>query len=623
MADKQDKVIKVSERFSLVVFEDESQPSFVEKKGKPYIYYGKKNDYPQYLLYLYNNSSKHMALVNGKVNYIMGKGWSFDKNLPDQSKIKAFVDSANSDGENLFEVSEKCALDMEIFNGAYVQIEWGKNGEIASIYHVDYSTVRSNKDNSMFFVSDEWVTEKSDGTIVTNSRPKFEEFHAYNPKNTSGTQILYIKKYHPGVDTYTLPTYRGSNTWIEIDIEIGNYHLSNVKGGFFANKLINLNNGLPSEEEKQKTESMFKKKFSGVTGQRFVICYNDTPEGAATVQDLSISESDKIFDLLNKTAQQEILTGHNVVSPMLFGIKTEGQLGGNNELRTAYEIFQNTYVSKKQQWIERTINMIAAKAGITSPNPLQILPTEPVSYQFTEATLARVMTDDEIRERAGLPPRSVAPGATQQFTGSEDEKDADVFAGFGYDRTKYEVIKSSQVTFMNDDDEMEHFASTMGAITSIQEQILAILKKDPLTTQQALSDSLGESLEMINEAIYDLVYNELLEVKKEVKDGETLVRRQPINNADELIKNIEPENRSIQVLYSYEGPKDDKNRPFCKRLLELNRLYSRADIEKISTRLQYSVWTRRGGWYTIPGTNTHRPYCRHSWKSNVVVKRRS
>jgi len=34
--------------------------------------------------------------------------------------------------------------------------------------------------------------------------------------------------------------------------------------------------------------------------------------------------------------------------------------------------------------------------------------------------------------------------------------------------------------------------------------------------------------------------------------------------------------------------------------------------------LGYSVWSRRGGWYTIPGTNEHRPYCRHSWASNVV-----
>jgi hypothetical protein len=38
-------------------------------------------------------------------------------------------------------------------------------------------------------------------------------------------------------------------------------------------------------------------------------------------------------------------------------------------------------------------------------------------------------------------------------------------------------------------------------------------------------------------------------------------------------------------------------------------------------RLGYSVWDRRGGWYTLPGTNEHRPYCRHEWKV-LILKRK-
>lgn len=620
MADKEIKKYDLGHGLSLLCFEDAAQPVFVERKGKPYIFYGDKNDYPQYLLYLYNNSAKHNAIINGKVNYIIGNGWTFDKALADDEKIKSFVDTINADGESLKVVSEKCALDMEIFNGAYLQIEWGKNGEIADVYHVDYSTVRSNKDNTLFFVADDWVTYKPNGKYQTNGRPTFNEYPAYNLKKRRGTQILYIKKYHPGIQTYTLPTYRGSLTWIEVDIEIGNYHLSNVKSGFFANKLINFNNGRPGEEEQEVIEQEFKKKFGGVRGQRYMISFNDSAEAAATVVDLSVAESDKIFDMLNKTAQQEILTGHNVVSPMLFGIKTEGQLGGNNELRSAYEIFQNTYVNNKQQWLEEVFNALLKYKGVPAADaPLTIQRTEPVSIQFSESILSQVMTEDEIREKIGLAPR--AGSATSQFTSAEDGRDADVFSHYGSDRVEFDIVRSTPVMFLDDRQEKEHFATTLDALTELQAEILVILKKDPLTTQQVLADALGESLDMVNSAIYDLVYNEVLEVKKEIVAGETVVRRQPIKDADKIIRQMEPEKRTVQVMYSYEGPKDEKNRAFCKRLLELNRLYSRSDIEKISTRLQYSVWARRGGWYTIPGTNTHRPFCRHAWKSNVVVKR--
>lgn len=80
------------------------------------------------------------------------------------------------------------------------------------------------------------------------------------------------------------------------------------------------------------------------------------------------------------------------------------------------------------------------------------------------------------------------------------------------------------------------------------------------------------------------------------------------------------ENSKITIKYSYEWnenvPDDEKDtsehpsRPFCKKLLELNRLYTRADIELISQRLGYSVWDRKGG-----------DGCRHRWVPQIVVKK--
>ena len=53
--------------------------------------------------------------------------------------------------------------------------------------------------------------------------------------------------------------------------------------------------------------------------------------------------------------------------------------------------------------------------------------------------------------------------------------------------------------------------------------------------------------------------------------------------------------------------------------LSEQKTWSRSDIEQISERLGYSVWDRRGGWYTEPD-GEHRPYCRHRWQSKLMRK---
>jgi DNA-binding MarR family transcriptional regulator len=615
-------------------FEDAAQPSFVEKKGKPYVLYGEKNDYPNYLLYLYNNSAKHSAIINGKVDYVCGKGWTFDKDIVDPTqagKIDSFIKRANAKGESLNEVTEKIELDLEIFNGAYLQIVWNRLGSIASIYHVDYTTVRSNKDNSCFYVSDEWVKYNPDGSYKPNNNPAYKEFKAFNTNVKKGSQILYVKKYHPGIDIYTLPNYRGSITWIEVDIEIGNYHLNNVKGGFFANKLINFNNGVPSEEGQKVIEKKFAEKFGGVRGRKYMLAFNNDSSKAATVVDLNISDSDKIFDQLNKTAQQEIFTGHRITSPMLFGIKTEGQLGGRSEMREAYEAFQNIYVNGRQQWIEKTVNMLAGYADINIPICIQR--SEPIGFEFSENVISQNLTREEIREMISdrlsiklqkeVPAAPVITSPGQQFSQEEDDNDIAVFAEFGQPRNEHQIVKVKRVLFTSDEDERTHFANVVADLTTIQENVLDLLNKDPLITQEVLAKTLDVDIQAVNAVIKSLSDLDLIKINEKTVRNETVIERKPIKEAKKLLKDTIPITRSIEVKYSYEGPKDSKNRPFCAKLLELDRLYSRAEIEQISTRLGYSVWARRGGWYTIPGTNRHRPYCRHSWTSNIVVKNKA
>ncbi len=168
-------------------------------------------------------------------------------------------------------------------------------------------------------------------------------FAAYNPKLDvkllrNQTQILYYKEYRPGVETYSYPGYMGALNAIQTDIEISKYHLSTITNGMFASKMISFFEGIPTEEEKREIEKGFKSKFTGSENAgNIVLNFGKDPAKRPQLDDLSSTELDKHFDILSKSVQTEIFCGHQVVSPMLFGIRVEGQLGGRSEIREAYE----------------------------------------------------------------------------------------------------------------------------------------------------------------------------------------------------------------------------------------------------------------------------------------------
>jgi hypothetical protein len=143
-----------------------------------------------------------------------------------------------------------------------------------------------------------------------------------------------------------------------------------------------------------------------------------------------------------------------------------------------------------------------------------------------------------------------------------------------------------------------------------------------LLTPQVIATVTGQTEAYVQSKIDSLVARGYIDVAKEmIGDDEIIERSVP----DASMITAPPSNAKIPpsqvfIKYSYEGPQDNRNRPFCARMMQLNRLYSRAEIETISQRLGYSVFDRRGGFWTHKNGETT-PYCRHKWKSNIVVKK--
>jgi predicted regulator of amino acid metabolism with ACT domain len=314
---------------------------------------------------------------------------------------------------------------------------------------------------------------------------------------------------------------------------------------------------------------------------------------------------------------------------MLFGIKTEGQLGGRSELRDAYQLFQNTYVNAKQRAIEETINYLYKFNDVTAK--LELKPTEPISFEFSEAIISANMTQDEIREKLSLPAiekvesdsskeiinalNSLNPtilakvmenlskdeirsligfkvasdvsvpsedldavtglelgfSDNMHLTCSHTKKDEEIlalFEGKGMSRDRFKVIQNDRMVFSASMDEFvkqELFAEYQ--LNEVQRKILSQIQADPNVTIPQIAKATGIDESVIIGRINTLIDDNVL---TEDISRVGLITRKVTRTGEAAIKRLEPVT-SFRVLYSYEERPNvpaaiSGSRPLCDKL---------------------------------------------------------
>lgn len=598
--------------YVLVQFAEAKQPEYREKKGEGYIQYGDRNDYPNYLVELFNKSAKHNAIVRNKVHYITGNGWT--------GSGEAFIESPNR-SESLDDLTRKVSLDMELFGGAFMEVIWGI-GKVSEIWHCDYTKFRTNKDNTQFWYKEDWK----------DSKEKYEVYPAFNPKNPQGKQILYLKEYRPNGGVYTLPSYFGALNYIESDIEVSKHVLGNAKTGFSASKLITLPNGEPSPEEQRVVHNKFKNTYTGADGIKYMLAFVNDASRKPIVDDLGQSDLTKEdFGQVDTLIQTNIFSGHQVTTPSIFGIAVAGQLGTRTEMRDGYEIFKNTYVNGKQMFLESAFNMLAGYAGY--PEDLKIIPTEPVGIEFSEAAILQLAPKEWIIEKLGIDISKYQPQVnpeinTVQF--EDQDFDFSTLDDLGEDEDNFNVWRKKSVF-----EEQILFAD----VSQLQANVLDLIAKDKRITPEIIAQVLKEEIGVIKRIMSLLAEKGYIAVKDiivgEGIDSNVVTERNLTEPLKDIVEKIKPQTTEFLIRYSYEWRKgfndSDKptSRPFCKYLMSQKqsdgkkKMYSRAEIEQMTARLGYSVWDRGGGWYTVKGSKPakHTPFCRHEWKENLVTRK--
>ena len=528
---------------------------------------------------------------------------------------------------------------------------------------------------STYYIKNDWADYKE----------KPREYPAFNTNDKFGSQILYVKAYNNLSETYPLPSYFQGLNYIESDIEVSRHILGNAKQGFVGSTLINLNNGTPHEEKQGEVERSLLKKFTGSDGKRVVIMFNPSRENSAEIVNLGTTMLTKEdFTNINNLIQQEIFACHQIVSPALMGIKTEGQLGSRNEIRDAYEIFNNTYVQERQEEFNTMFTQLRNLHGEVGEFTIQ--PVEPLKFEFTEGIMAQNLTQDEIRGLMGREPLTktdvTADGSQalpeQPVQANENirnlsgrqyqnvmrivrnfgngkltkaqasmmlkngfgftDADVDTFLGMDEDpMTEDEIQKFS----MDEDERLVHEFSLCGSdkfqsvdkrecfseeLTQVQANVLDLITKDKNITPPVIARTLKVTQDLVEDIISDFIDNDILKaVPSKVNSTPSYEVLKPVSELPG--KNSKLTKAFIRYTYEWMPGFTDSDavtsRPFCRKMMEMSqtKTWSRSDIESISARVGYSVWERRGGWYTNPSTDKPREYCRHRWVSKLYKEK--
>ena len=378
-------------------------PQVVEDNRKEWVAYGDDNNYFQFLIDRYNGSATNNAIINGMTELIYGKGlYATDASRkPDEYAMMKSLFSRTC--------MRKVTFDLKAMGQAAFQVIYNKDKtKIVQVEHMPIETLRFEKMNddgevTGYYYSKDWTKIRKKGFEPTRI-PAF----GYGEKG-EGLEIYCIKPYRSGFYYYSPVDYQGGLPYAELEEEVANYHINNIKNGLSPSMLINFNNGVPTEEERELIERRIIQKFSGSSNSgKFILAFNDNKEMAASIEPVQLSDASEQYQFLADESMRKLMVAHRVTSPMLMGIKDNTGLGNNaDELKTASLLFHNTVVRPIQELILDAIDDILAVNGASlniyfktlQPLELQADMAEEEKEELSKVELgddSRPFLDDEL-----------------------------------------------------------------------------------------------------------------------------------------------------------------------------------------------------------------------------------
>ena len=401
-----------------------TSPEIKENKKANYIEYGSDNNYFQYLIDRYLYSATNGSIITGITNMIYGKGISALDANKKPNEYAQFVSLIKGD------CLKKVALERKLLGMGAIQVVMEKK-TVKSIDHFPMHTLRAEKCNDKgeienWYYHPDWSKYKPSEQL--------KRIPAFGFGNGNEVEIYIVKPYVSGFHYYTPIDYSGALPYAFLEEQIGDYLINDISNGFSGTKVINFNNGVPSEEMRDQIKRDVLSKVTGARGEKVIVAFNANAESKTTVEDLPLTDAPAHYEYLSKECFEKLIVGHRVTSPMLLGVRDSGDGLGNNadEIKTATLLFDNIVIKPYQDELCYAIDQIIAVNNISLK--LYFKTIQPLEFTDLENT----QTQEQVKEQTGL-------------SSHLDEIDLDNF-GEDIDLNEWELIDSRVVNYETEEE---------------------------------------------------------------------------------------------------------------------------------------------------------------------------
>ena len=343
---KQTQVIELSQY---------TTPVITEQRNEGWVDFGKKNDYYQFLIDRFQNSATNNAVINNICKLIYGRGITAldaNKKPTDYANFLSLVSSDDI---------KRIISDTKMLGQSAIQVHYNKKREVVKFMHLPVNLIRSEKCNEDgeilgYYYSDNWQKTREYKPI---------RYDAFGTSN-SEVEILMIQPYSAGMKYYSYVDYQGALDYCMLEEKVSEYLINEVSNSFAPTSIINFNNGQATPEQKRQISEDVTNKLTGSTGKKVIISFNDNPEAKTTIDTIQLQKAADQYQYLSEESRNKILVGHNVTSPLLFGIATSTGFSSNaDELKNSAILFDNMVIRPFQELIIEAFDKILAVNGIS------------------------------------------------------------------------------------------------------------------------------------------------------------------------------------------------------------------------------------------------------------------
>jgi hypothetical protein len=523
-------------------------PIIQESKRDAWVDFGESNNYYQFLLDRYTNSTTNSAIINNISRLIYGRGLSATDASRKPNEYAQAMALFNKD------CLRKIAIDRKMLGQFAIQVHYNdKHDKILKAFHMPVNLLRAekcNKDGEIeaYYYSDDW-------TDVKKYPPTRIPAYGYSKDKI---EILFAKPYAVGMKYYSYVDYNGAVPYALLEEEVADYLINEVQNGFSGTKVVNFNNGVPTEEQQSIITNKVLSKLTGSKGQKVIVAFNDNMDTKTTVDDLPLNDAPEHYTYLSEECMRKIMLGHNVTSPLLFGIAGANGFSSNaDELQNSFILFNNMVIKPLQDEILEALDTILSFNGIS----LNLFFKTLKPLEFTD--LENAQNTEQVAEETGT-----------------------------------ELSKQESL-----DNEIANALIECGEMPDEKWVLI-----DEFEVDYDQEDAIDLEIENANKSKQSL----LSKVYNFVSTGTANPRAK--SEQDATVDGFK-----FITRYRYDGGIKDNTREFCKKMVTANKIYRKEDIQRMSREVVNAGWGARGAdkydIFLYKGGGA----CHHKWMRQTFV----